>query len=247
MSRLALVIALLGLLAAAPAGSGALPADRVPAAVRLVDCVPAAGTAPGSASFRGRMRSIAGTRQMRMRFTLLERIGSGEFRPVRAPGLGAWRRARGEVSRFVYKQAVEGLKPDAAYRMAVEYRWLGTGGAILRSARRRSSVCAQPGTLPNLRVLSVRARPGPDPGTSLYSVVVRNSGGTSARDVEVGLTVDGVAAAPSRSATLLRPLQSRRVELTAPVCSRGLTAVVDPANLVREAAEDDNLRTLPCA
>ena len=238
---LALVIAL-------PAAAVALPAaaqDRAPANVRMAACEPGSDAATRSAAFQASMRALPGTRRMQVRLTLLERLGDGVLERVAAPGLEVWRTSREGARRFMYTQEIGGLKANAAYRVAVRYRWLDEDRNVLRSARRRSDVCEVEGSLPDLRVLKISARRGSTPGTANYSVVVRNAGGADARDVGVRLTVDGAQLQASSLSSLIA-LETRSVRFSGPACNGAISAVIDPDDALREEIEDDNVLSIPC-
>ena len=238
---LALTIALVAAAAALPASAR----DRAPANVRIAACEPGSDTATRSAAFQASMRALPGTRRMQVRLTLLERLGEGVFQKVAAPGLEVWRMSREGARRFVYTQQVAGLKADAAYRVAVRYRWLDADGRVLRSARRRSDVCEVQGALPDLRVVKISARRAGAPGTASYSVVVRNAGGADARDVGVRLSVDGNQL-PGATLGSLTALETRSVRFTGPACAGAVSAVIDPDDALREEIEDDNVLSVPC-
>jgi hypothetical protein len=238
---LALTIVLL----AAPAALPAAAQDRAPASVRISECEPGSHSATRSAAFQASMRTLPGTRRMQVRFTLLERLGEGIFEKVSAPGLEVWRTSREGARRFVYTQEIAGLKANAAYRVAVRYRWLDADRRVVRTARRRSDVCEVEGSLPDLRVVKISARRGATPGTANYSVIVRNAGGADARSIGVGLTVDGTPLSASTLSSLIA-LETRSVRFSGPACTGTLSAVIDPDNALREDAEDDNVLSIPC-
>jgi hypothetical protein len=243
MRRIGLAFAVISLAAAAVAPVAA--EARAPASVRIAECEPGTETATRSAEFSAAMRALPGTHRMQVRFTLLERLGEGVFEKVSAPGLEVWRSSRDAVRRFVYSQRIAGLKPNAAYRVAVRYRWLDADGRVQRFARRRSDVCEVQGSLPDLRVVRISARRGSTPGTASYSVVVRNAGGADARSVGVGLSVDGTPLAASTVGSLIA-LETRTVRFSGPACTAAISAVADPDNALREEIEDDNVLSLPC-
>lgn len=226
----------------------ALPAvaqDRAPAGVRITACEPGSDAATRSAAFQSSMSALPGTRRMQLRITLLERLGDGAFQKVSAPGLEVWRTSREGARRFVYTQSVAGLRADAAYRLSVRYRWLDADRQVVRTAKRRSGVCEVEGALPDLRVLRISARTGASTGRASYSVVVRNAGAVDARNVGVGLTVDGSPVAASTIGSLVA-FETRTVRFSGPACSGAVSAVIDPDDALRERAEDDNVLSIPC-
>ena len=245
MRRLLWPLALTALSALAAAGAALAEPGRAPASVAVVECQP--GTAPlkREAAFESRVRALPGTDRMQVRFTLLERLGDGSFRALEVPGLDVWRTSRRQARRFVYTQEVTGLEPDAAYRVAVDFRWLAADGDTLRFARRRSDVCEQEGALPNLRIVRISTRAGSTPSTAGYSVVVRNAGGADVRNVKLGLLADGTGIAGTRIGRI-EARDTRTIRFAGAACSEAVSAVIDPDNAIRETAEDDNVLSVPC-
>ena len=235
-----LVIAVVTAAAALPAAAR----DRAPANVRISACEPGGDASTRSARFQTTTLAIPGTARMQVRLTLLERLGEGVFEKVSAPGLEVWRTSREGARRFVYTQEIAGLKPNAAYRVAVRYRWRNADGEVIRTARRRSDVCEVEGSLPDLRVVRISARRDAA-GTANYSVIVRNAGGADARNVDVRLTVDGSPLSASTLGSLIA-LETRPVRFSGPACTRTVSAVIDPADALRESGEEDNVLSIPC-
>jgi hypothetical protein len=247
MRRIHLIAALAGAVAAlVPAFAVAAPAAPTRAAapkawVKLMDC----SRADQSAVFYARMQRLPGTRRMWMRYTLLERRGGARFAPVRAEGLGRWRRSRKGVRDFGYRQEVRNLSGNGVYRALVEYRWYDKRGELVRQVGRRSSPCTQFTASPNVRVLIVGAKRGRVSGVVRYSVRVANTGPVAAAGVVVSLAVDG-AALDTRTATLA-PGKSRVVSFRGPACTSSVSAIADPGGSVSESDEGDNAQTLACA
>jgi hypothetical protein len=201
-----------------------------------------------SAVFHGRMRRVHGTERMRMRFTVLERVGDDDFEPVRAPALWRWRKSRPGVRVFGFRQRLRGLMAGADYRARVDFRWLDGDGDVIRRARRRSGLCRQYGPLPNLRVESLRAGQTATPGTSRYVVRVSNSGRRTARQVPVALSVDG-ASLDRRLVASVAPGEDVPVAFVGPSCEGDdspVEATVDPDDAIRESREGDNRREAAC-
>jgi hypothetical protein len=239
MRSLLLALCAASLAVLAPA-AGAKPA--APASVSLEDCRSAD---PELAIFYGSMKAVPGTTRMSMRFELLERMGGGRFVKVDAPGLGVWHRSRAGARRFGYRQKLDNLDRTASYRTVVRYRWFDAGGERLLSATRASAVCGPPSELPNLRIGKVESRAGSAPGSVVYSINVRNDGGSTARAVSVLLRMDGQAL-QERQLAVLGSGELQTIGWTAGRCGDRLDAVVDPANTVRESIETDNLRVVGC-
>ena len=198
-----------------------------------------------SPTFSGSMRAVPRSPRMAIRFSLEERIGANPFVRRDVPSLAAWRESRVGVRRFGYRQTVKALKTGGAYRSLVDFRWSDGRGRIIRTARRRSGACLQPGPLPNLRLSALSARPGPESGTTTYSLSVRNTGRAPARGVVVALAVDG-AVVDSTEVAVLGPGESRVLTFTGPVCRRRVRAAVDPRAAIGESRERDNVLVRRC-
>ena len=218
-------------------------ADDSAATVRVVSCTPWQEDQGGSVTYAARMRAVPGTARMALRIVLLERFGDGDFRRV---ARGVWRRSRPGVSAFRWEHQVDGLRQGGVYRAIVRYRWYGSGGQLIRSARVRSAACRQPGRLPNLRVASVESRPGDVEGTAVYRVKVVNRGAAAARRVGVLLRVDGEVVDEVELIEELKPNEVRTVTFDGPTCRRHLRVVVDPKELIPESREQDNVRAPTC-
>lgn len=197
------------------------------------------------ATFYARMRAVKGTRQMAMRFTLVDRAGDGPPEAVDHPALAQWRRSRPGVKRFGYAQSVAGLEKGGIYSVQVQFRWTDSRGRVLRTSKRTSSACRQQGELPNLAITRVAARAGESAGTELYSVDLTNSGQGEARDVGVDLFIDG-AAADSQTIALVKPGETLTVRFTGPPCERALRMVADRLDTLNETNEDDNTLRSRC-
>jgi hypothetical protein len=213
--------------------------------VKLVDCDVSSSPSQSVASFEGRMRTLAGSARMSMRFTLLERFGTAGFEPVRIPDLATWRTSKAGVGVFSYTQRVRALERGGDYRMRVEFRWQDARGRNVRSVRRSSGLCGRPGPLPQLRIADVRVRPGATTGTAEYAVDVANLGDLEAEHVPVLLVVDG-AALDVREIASLGAGETATVRFSGPPCTHRLRAEVDPEDEIHESNEDDNRRTGRC-
>jgi hypothetical protein len=184
MRRALLITALAGAaLAALPAVA---QAQQLKTSVRVVEC----SFEQHQAIFRGSMRSIEGSARMAMRFTLLERTGADGFRPLKAAGLGRWRRAKPGVVSFGYRQVVRALPENAVYRMRVDFRWSAADGSVLAQVQRNSPSCRQYSALPNLKVEVLGASATKVAGVVRYRVLVTNDGRAEV-SAPVQLSVDG--------------------------------------------------------
>src|SRR5215211_7001297 len=248
MSRRAVMtmVVAAGALAGASAAVATVPtvSEKRDARVRVANC----SRDHHAAAFNSRMRTIAGAEQMWMRFRVLERLGTTRFEPVRAPGLGRWRKSRPGVLVFRFRQRVRGLAEGADYRARVDYRWLDADGEVIRRARRRSGVCRQHGRLPNLQVLGISTRPTLATGTSEYAVQIWNSGRAPALGASVDLFVDHTAV-DRQTVSSIGPGEIVRARFVGPSCERydsPVAAVVDSDATILESREDDNRRDARC-
>jgi hypothetical protein len=235
---------------ASPAGavSAASPAaTTIPVAtVKVTSCQRGITAAERYAVFRAGMRQTGGSARLSMRFSLYESVAGGRYHPVKAPGLGVWRRSRLGVGAFAYRQKVRALADGSAYRVGVSYRWQDASGATLKTAQRRSRPCRQSGPLPNLRVQRIGGKPvDGSPGMTQYAIYVINSGVAASPPSAVRLSVDGMVRGRAAFPALI-PGQITRVFLQGPACTGGVGAEVDPDALVRETNEVDNARSAAC-
>jgi hypothetical protein len=240
MLRHAMTAAVLGLALAAPTQAGAAKS----ASVKVAECNAGDAAETRSATFLGRMRTIAGADSMQMRFTLLERFGDERLHAVKTPALRAWRDSKPGVKEFRFRQTVTALHGGGQYRVRVDFRWRDAAGDVVRRARATSSPCKLPGDLPNLRLGEITSQPGPG-GTSVYFVPVQNNGKVAARDFAVELFVDG-AAANVGQVDSIGPGETREVRFVGPPCQRRVRAVVDPSDSIKERFESDNAVKQSC-
>jgi hypothetical protein len=137
---------------------------------------------------------------------------------------------------------VEQLAFPAAFRAVVSFRWFDAKGKQIDAARRTSPTCRQPDQRPDLHVKRVVFPTGKGP----TKVVVRNSGrgdaaafavNASRSDLVKGTTVAGLPA--GEQVTVGIPLGR---------CTPGepVTITLDPAGVVDEADEADNVMTVSC-
>jgi hypothetical protein len=237
MRRALLITALVAAaLAALPALSSA---QQLRTSVRVVEC----SIEQHQAAFRGSMQGIEGSARMAMRFTLLERTDSDGFKPLRAPGLGRWRRAQPGVVSFGYRQVVKALPANAVYKMRVDFRWYGADGSVLAQVQRTSPSCRQFSALPNLHVEVLGATTTRVEGVVRYAVLIANAG-RAAVIVPVELSVDGDVI--DTASVTLAPGEERRIGFRGPTCTSGVTAAADPDGTIVESSESDNVDDVPC-
>ena len=223
---------------AAPAAHAA----DAPAGVRMLSCDGSAG----SVTYSARMHAVPDTHRMSLRIRLFEKVGDGEFKRVSAEGLGVWRKSRPGASAFHWEHSIEGLTNGATYMVVVRYRWFGSGGAPILTARRRSARCRPPAGLPNLRVASIDTKPGEVEGTAVYKVTIANRGSAAAQNAGVLLRVDGQVVDEAEVINVLEPNQTRTVTFNGPVCRKRMRVIVDPKEVIDESREGDNVRDPSC-
>jgi hypothetical protein len=240
-AAVSLVTAALVAVAAAPAAGEPVTLAAPPAMIKVVDC----SLDTHAATFRGRMKGVADSDRMWMRFTLFEKRAAG-FEVLAAPGLARWHKSKPGVGAFGYRQTVRGLQPGASYRMQVNYRWYSADGRLIARARRRSPACRQFEELPNLTVSVEDARATQVDGVLRYRVWVSNTGVAPAAGVAVRTAVDGDVL-DTITVGLLPPGASRLLGFRGPPCTSSVSAVVDPDGLLAESSEADNVHELSCA
>jgi hypothetical protein len=212
-----------------------------PSTVKLADC----SIDDRTAVFHARMHQVADSQRMWLRVTLLMKGGDG-FQPLKAPGLGRWRKSNPAVGTFGYRQVVRGLQAGAVYRARVDFRWYDAEGNLLETARRTSAPCRLFDALPNLTVDLVDVEPGRKAGVTRYHVEALNDGVAPALAVPVQLEVDGDVVNSVTIATLL-PAERRELIIHGPECSSSVEATVDPDGVLVESTEDDNTDLIECA
>jgi hypothetical protein len=237
-----LAVPLMILAAALPAAPASAKAadSALPAGVRLADC----SVEESSAEFYARMRPVAGTERMSMRFTLLERHSEG-YEALRAPGLSRWHRSNPGVGAFGYRQTVRGLQPGGVYRARVSFRWHSAEGEVVERTRRTSRACRQYEEVPNLTSAVVGAEATKVTGVVRYLMRVANTGVAPAEDVAARLSVDG-GAVDTVTIASLAPGESRDVAVVGPACTTSISSTADPDGVIVESSEDDNSHTVDC-
>jgi CARDB protein len=218
--------------------AAALPAP--PATVKVVDC----SVEEASADFYARMRPVAGSDRMWLRFTILERQASG-YEPLQARGLSRWHRSKPGVAAFGYRQTVRGLQPGGVYRAQVSFRWYSADGEVVERTRRTSAACRQYDEVPNLTSAVLGFEPAKVPGVVRYEVRISNDGSAAVEDVEAQLSVDGSVVDTVMVASL-EPRESRDVAVVGPACTSSVASMADPDGVIVESSEGDNLHTVTC-
>jgi hypothetical protein len=229
-------------LSAALAGPAASAPDAKVASVKLLSC----SLGDQSAVFQGRMTRVGGADHMALRYTLLSKLPNQAETRVRVPGLGRWHSSKTGVGTFAFKQQVLNLAAGGAYRVRVEFRWLDAGGAVLRTAKRRSPACRQPAPLPDLRIEISGAKPTKNAGIWRYWLRAGNTGAGSVSNVAVRLSVDG-AVVDVETVALLGSGVWGPVIVRGPACESSVDADIDPDGVVAETTETDNHAHVACA
>jgi len=245
--RLPAIVPLLVALTAATGSAAAeetSPTQPPPLMAAVEACSRSALPAGRLVSFVGSMPAIAGAERMQMRFDL-ERLRPGERRWWRirgARGFGAWECSDPGRAGFVFHKRVDGLQAAASYRATVRFRWEDADGRLVRSAQRRTAVCAQPDMRPNLVPGPINAVFDARPGLAVYTLVVRNTGRSPAGAFSVRV---GSGTAELKG---LRPQEQRTVVVVAPMCLAGTTtlAEVDADRRVDESDERGNAAPRRC-
>lgn len=228
------------LLAAAAAPGVAAAATREPPKLdaTLETCTTSPLPVQRIASFVGSMPARADAIRMRMRFDLeRRRAGETSWRRLRAAGFGIWERSDPRVAGFVFTNRVTGLPVPASYRAVVRFAWMAPNGRTIKRAMARTPACRQPDLRPNLVPAALTAALDPQqPGTAVYTLVVRNAGRSAAGSFSV------LVGSGSAEVDELAPGAERAVLVVAPVCAALLPIVVrvDADRRVEESEERGN-------
>lgn len=207
--RRALILTALALTALPTAAAHAAPSTKPPKlGATLKTCTTSALPVQRIASFVGSMPARANAPRMQMRFDLeRKRDGQRRWRRLKAKGFGVWERANRNVAGFVFTRRVTALPMPATYRALVRFRWLAANGRIVKRARSRTRACRQPDLRPNLVPGALTAVLDLQPAFALYTLVVRNTGRSTAGpfSVRVGsgsAEVAGLEAGEERAVTV---------------------------------------------
>ena len=178
---------------------------------------------------------------MAIRFTLLERTGADGFGPLKAPGLGRWRRAKPGVVSFGYRQVVKALPGTPSTRCAST----SAGAPPTAACWRRSSAlapCRQFSALPNLEVevLAAAAHQGRGGGALPGAGHERGAAGSRRR-----FASPSTARIDTAGVTLL-PGEARELNFRGPACTAPVTAAAEPDGTIVESSETDNVHELAC-
>ena len=214
------------------------------AAVKLDACT-VGGSNGRSASFSSKMEGGTSA-SMELRFDLLTRPTSGgEWTAVTGvPKFGTWDRPSSRS--VIWSKSVGGLTVGQSYRVLVTHRWLSKSGRVIRRVVLPSAVCDQSDKRPDLTASFVGARALSN-GSTLYTLIVRNTGFGAASGFSVAMRVNGVELPTARVAAL-GARKSRLVRFTAAACKSGsiLRGEADFSKEVVESNEANNVIEPAC-
>jgi hypothetical protein len=239
--------------AAAPLAAGAPPRARLAGFA----CHSTLDPTSRSVSVTSVMRPVPGTQTLSVRFSLLERTpGAAQAVSVGESGdLGRWLTPSdptlGRRPHDVWKLAksVSDLDAPAAYRFAVDFRWVGQGGAVLSTGSLRTPLCHERELRPDLLVRRVIVTPAAARSRRMrYVAVIANRGATASGGFSVSFTPGTGAAAKSKQVGSLAPGAHVRVPFTGPVCRAASppTVVADAADQVDDFDRSNNTLTVAC-
>jgi CARDB len=256
MSRVGFGLAVAGAAAAIALGSATASGASAPAPndqLRSFVCQKALDPPTRAVSIQAVMRPVTGTAKMQMRFDLMRRTKPGApFKIVRGHFLGSWvtpdnptlGQRPGDV--WIVNHPVVGLPAPATYRFRVSFRWIGSNGQQLSSAKQSSPTCYQPELRADLLVRSLTVTPLAS-GKSAYVAEIGNRGLTAAGPVEVDLAGAG-STKQAQTIASVGPKSSVHERFVAPACTPGasLAVTVDPAHTIDEYDFANNVLTMPC-
>jgi hypothetical protein len=244
MCRSLLLLTLIAFTASAPCAHAArTQAQTPPLGALLETCLTSSLPIERAATFVGSMPAAAGATRMRIRFDLeRRRPAERRWRQIRAPGFGTWERSDPNVAGFVFRRRVNGLPVPASYRARVRFRWIAADGSIVRRAQARTPACVQPDLRPNLVPGVLTAILDAQPGLGIYTLVVHNTGRSTAGPFGVRVGSGGAEVAP------LPAGEQRAVTVIALACRPGdaIIARVDADRRVDESDERANATRRPC-
>ena len=227
------------------ADTAASVASAKGSAVVKLDACTVGGSNGRSASFSSKMEGGTSA-SMELRFDLLTRPTSGgEWTAVTGvPKFGTWDRP--SSSSVIWSKSVGGLTVGQSYRVLVTHRWLSKSGRVIRRVVLPSAVCDQSDKRPDLTASFVGARALSN-GSTLYTLIVRNTGFGAASGFSVAMRVNGVELPTARVAAL-GARKSRLVKFTAAACKSGsiLRGEADFSKEVVESNEANNVIEPAC-
>ena len=254
VKRLLVVVSSSLLAAVGPvAVSAAAQAPR--AQLRSFICQRALEPASRALSVTAVMRPLPGTVGMELRFDLLTRAdGASSFSQVHGGDLGVWKsppnptlgRRPGDV--WILNKQVVDLAAPAAYRLRVQFRWIGPHRRVIGTALRRSPICSQPELRPDLVLRKVAVSTTKAAGVDAYVATIANAGATAAGSFRVLFSPGGSAPGVYKSVSRLGAHAVVRVRFLGPVCTSASppTITVDPDRQVEDSNPSNNSETVSC-
>jgi hypothetical protein len=231
------VAATVAMCAAATAVSGAgaagaatragAAAASLPASLGDLVCHHALAPTRRSVSATAVVHPITGSDKVAVRFGLLRRTPGQTFTAVHGVRLNTWltKALAGTANSWRLIHTVSDLYAPAAYRFAVGFRWIGSGGRILAHTVRSGQICHQPELRPDLQVLAIDVAADPtDAQDDVYRAQIHDAGATGAGPFQVQLADQGVV--HTRRVIHIRAHRSLWVRLVGPVCDSAQPPVV---------------------
>ncbi|HWD85841.1 MAG TPA: hypothetical protein VG321_08825 [Solirubrobacteraceae bacterium] len=255
---LAAATAVLCAVAAVVGGAGAAAArtravaasSSLPASLGDLVCHRALAPAKRRVAATAFVHPITGSSKVAVRFRLLRRIAPGEtFTAVHGSGLNTWlTKSLGATSdswRVIH--TVSDLYAPAAYRFAVGFRWIGSGGQILAHTVRFGRICHQPELRPDLEVVAIDVQPdSANAQDNVYRAQIHDAGATGAGPFQVQLSDQGTV--HTRRVIHIRAHRSLWVRLAGPLCdsSQPPVVTVDPKDRVDVYSRSQASLTATC-
>jgi hypothetical protein len=201
-------------------------------------------------AFTGRMQALPGYAggKMEMRFDVLRKYNENKhYKLLHAQGLGDWL-GNSEPTATVYVRniALSQIETAARYKARVRYRWRDSSGQVIDHTSRMTSVCKQKTPLPKLRLLKVERTPLNGMPGDHFRIEVSNLGGSEARDVTVGLTIDNTLPAAESTLPSIDSKQVGVFEFDVAACSRSAQIAIDDRNTVREQNDGRKRSNFTC-
>jgi CARDB len=237
------LVALFTTVVLVPSGEAQTPRT----AVKLFGCHFSADPLNRSFDLMARIKAIAGTRRMAIRFDVqVRRPGTKRYVAVHAAGFRSWLKSDRGVRVYERFRTVNGLEAPARYRVKVGYRWYSRTGKTLKTTWRLTRTCIEPDPRPDLRTRAYTTR-HLSATQDEYRVIVRNVGRTTARGFSVSFF------APYRDprvwdVTEVAPGLTWRRTFAGPRCTSGApTVTADSGDGVDELHEGNNTVFAACS
>lgn len=249
----AAALAIAALLLATTATAGAPPRAQL----HGFSCHRALDPPDRSAAVTAVMRPLQGTRHMAMKIDLLmsSRSTTGNQRVVRAGDLGVWITPKnptlGQLPGDVWnvQKSVVDLAAPANYRFRVMFRWTSSGGHMLGTAVRYSSLCRQRELRPDLLVQSIAVAPSPNNADEdVYIALITNRGNSATGPFEVLFAPSDGSPTEVRMVAQLRAHASVTERFAGDACSADNTPTItaDSTMEVDDLNRANNSLTATC-